>query len=323
MHDTPQSIIVLFGFGICSLYYIIFFPNFYAIIQELTKKTDYVKVNSLIEFFLQFVNIFGAVTCAFLLSDHNDFVNYFNITKTPKWEIENIFLLNAILYLITFVFLSFIKYAPKKQMQNHSVSKILTEIKVAFQFLTKKKNIFIYGVCSQIVFAFLIVELFSLLPLFVKNCLNESIITFSLADLTYSIGALIAGFFTTIALKRINKIWLTILLIITTIIGFLLMITFWNLNVFFICSFLIGVTNASIRITRMSYLFEKIPNKLIGRTNAIFNSINTIIRGFLILIVSLNWFTEGTNVVYGYRLGIYVLIVFMIPLIWLNKKQLN
>jgi len=326
MHYNPSSIIILLGFGSCSLYYIIFFPNFYAIIQELTKKTDYVKVNSLVELFLQFINIFGAATCAFLLADSNDFFNYFNINsvRLPKWEIENIFLLNSILFLITFILITFIKYSPKKKPNyHHSISQIFMEIKTGVQFLIDKKTILIYGICSQIVFAFLIVELFALLPLFVKNCLNESIITFSLADLTYSIGALLAGFFTTIALKKINKIWLTILLIIVTIIGFILMITFWNLNIFFTSSFIIGVTNASIRITRMSYLFEKIPNNLIGRTNTVFNSINTIIRVFLILIVSLNWFSESTNVIYGYRIGIYVLMIFMIPLIWINKKQLN
>jgi len=123
------------------------------------------------------------------------------------------------------------------------------------------------------------------------------------------------------ALKKINKVWLTILLIIATIIAFLLMITFWHLSIFFTSSFIIGITNASIRITRMSYLFETIPNNLIGRVNTIFNSLNTIVRGSLILVLSINWFSESTNVIYGYKIGIYVLIIFMIPLIWMHKKN--
>ena len=101
------------------------------------------------------------------------------------------------------------------------------------------------------------------------------------------------------------------------------MITFWNLNTLFISSFIIGITNASIRITRMSYFFEKIPNNLIGRVNTIFNSVNTVIRGSLILILSISWFSESTNVIYGYKIGIYVLMIFMIPLIWMNKRELN
>ena len=274
---------------------------------------------------MQFINIIGASICAFLLADNNDFFNYFNIHLGlfKKWEIENLFALNSILYLITFIFLIFIKYDSNKKSVSHSVLKIFNEINRAFQFLIAKKHILIYGICSQIVFAFLIVELFTLLPLFVKNCLNENIITFSLADVTYSIGALLAGFLTTIALKKINKIWLTIILIIATIVGFLFMITFWNLNTLFISSFIIGITNASIRITRMSYFFEKIPNNLIGRVNTIFNSVNTVIRGSLILVLSISWFSESTNVIYGYKIGIYVLMIFMIPLIWMNKRELN
>ena len=176
---------------------------------------------------------------------------------------------------------------------------------------------------SQIVFAFLIVELFSLLPIFVKNCLNENVITFSLADVTYGFGALIAGLITTKTLKKSNKIDFTILLIMTAGYSFFLMIKFPNLNMFFASTFIIGVVNASIRITRMSYFFDTIPNNLIGRINTIFNSVNTLIRGVLILIFSMTWFAEGSNVIMGYKIGIYILILFTLPLMLMKKQKLN
>ena len=86
--------------------------------------------------------------------------------------------------------------------------------------------------------------------------------------------------------------------------------------VFFVTTLIIGFSNASARITRMSYFFEKIPNYLIGRTTTIFNSINTIIRGCLILVFSSTWFAENNHVIIGYKIGIYILILFAIPLIW-------
>ena len=89
------------------------------------------------------------------------------------------------------------------------------------------------------------------------------------------------------------------------------MIELPRIHIFFLTTLIIGITNASARITRMSYFFDKIPNYLIGRTNTIFNSINTIIRGVLILIFSFNWFSENTNVIIGYKIGIYFLIVRM------------
>ena len=33
------------GFATCTFYFIIFFPNLYALAQELTKKKEYVKIN--------------------------------------------------------------------------------------------------------------------------------------------------------------------------------------------------------------------------------------------------------------------------------------
>jgi len=95
----------------------------------------------------------------------------------------------------------------------------------------------------------------------------------------------------------------------------LLMITWQNLHVFFLSTLIIGITNSSIRITRMTYFFEKLPSFLMGRINTIFNTINTLIRVILILIFSTNWFAEKENVLIGYQISIYVLILFTIPII--------
>ena len=70
----------------------------------------------------------------------------------------------------------------------------------------------------------------------------------------------------------------------------------------------------------MSYFFEKIPNYLIGRTNTVFNAINTVIRCILIMIFSIPWFSEGTHVIIGYKIGAFILILFAIPLILKTRK---
>tara|TARA_Y100000739_G_C20468155_1_gene400029 strand:- start:180 stop:866 length:687 start_codon:yes stop_codon:yes gene_type:complete len=219
------------------------------------------------------------------------------------------------MYFITFGLLLFVKYHPERKKTIYNIKKVIKEVQLAIKFLKKNQDILIYAVCSQIVFAFLIVELFALLPLFIKNCLNENVITFALADVTYGFGAILAGFTTVILLRYYNKLIVTIILIIIAGYAFTIMVEFQQLIIFFICSFLIGVANASIRITRMSYFFDKIPNNLMGRTNTIFNSINTLIRGFLILLFSISWFTKGENVIIGYKIGVIILILFSLPLI--------
>ena len=314
----PNSVIApMIGFGACSFYYIVFFPNLYAIIKEFTSKKDYIKINSIVELFIQSTNIISATLCGILLSGSSEVLDYFNLVlfDFEEWSVENIFLLNSIMYFITFGLLLFVKYHPERKKTIYNIKKAIKEVQLAIKFLKKNQDILIYAVCSQIVFAFLIVELFALLPLFIKNCLNENVITFALADVTYGFGAILAGFTTVILLRYYNKLIVTIILIIIAGYAFTIMVEFQQLIIFFICSFLIGVANASIRITRMSYFFDKIPNNLMGRTNTIFNSINTLIRGFLILLFSISWFTKGENVIIGYKIGVIILILFSLPLI--------
>ena len=92
---------------------------------------------------------------------------------------------------------------------------------------------------------------------------------------------------------------------------------------FFICSLIIGITNASTRITRMTYFFNKIPNRLIGRTNTVFNTINTLIRSVLIAIFSHYLVLQGENVIVAYEIGVVVLIAFAIPLIFMQILKLT
>jgi len=323
---TLNPFLIFLGFATCSFYYIIFFPNLYALVQELTQKKEYIKINSLIEVFFQTTSIIAATICGLLLSGSQTLLEYvnWNFFEFQKWEINEIFILNSILYFITSILLNWIPYDYTKFTKVPTIFSTLQEIKKASSFLIKKKHILIYGICSQIIFAFLIVELFSLLPLFVKNCLHESIIIFSLADVVYGLGAIIAGFVTIKILNYINKVSFTLFLILIAGYSFLIMVKFPDIIIFFLTTLIIGVTNASTRITRMSYFFENIPNYIIGRTTTIFNSINTIIRGILIFIFSATWFSEHSNVIIGYKIGVYILVVFAIPLMWqIRSDKLN
>ena len=316
--QRDSILLLLLGFTMCSFYYIIFFPNIYALAQELTHKNEYVKINSYIEILFQITSIFAAALCGFLFSSSQTFLKYFNsiFIEFQAWSIGEVFILTACLYFMTCILLLFIKYKHRSIYALPNIFLTFQQLQVGIQFLFKRKNILIYGICSQIIFAFLIVELFTLLPLFIKNCLNQGVLVFSLADVIYGFGAIIAGLITIQILKYIDKVSFIIILIIITGYSVLAMVTFLEIHIFFLTTLLIGVSNASARITRMSYFFNQIPNFVIGRTNTIFNTINTIIRFILILVFSSPWFEEKHNVINGYKIGICVLILFTIPLLW-------
>mgnify|MGYP002861478670 CR=1 FL=1 len=94
-----------------------------------------------------------------------------------------------------------------------------------------------------------------------------------------------------------------------------------SVGVFYLFSFLIGITNAGARVLRTTYLFSHISNDVIGRTNSVFSVINILLRSLFLLLFSIAWFSEGSNVKWTYFIcGTFVLLS-AIPLWKLAQKN--
>jgi MFS family permease len=98
--------------------------------------------------------------------------------------------------------------------------------------------------------------------------------------------------------------------------------TFYNsLIVFFVGSLILGITNAGIRILRTTYLFNHIPNNLIGRATSVFSSLNIIVRISLISLLSLPFFDLGDNIRWGYLIGVAMMLVSISILMVLYSRK--
>ena len=60
--------------------------------------------------------------------------------------------------------------------------------------------------------------------------------------------------------------------------------------VFFIGSLILGIANSGVRILRTTYLFNHVPNNLIGRAGSVFNSLNIVVRMLMIGLFTLPFF---------------------------------
>jgi MFS transporter, DHA3 family, macrolide efflux protein len=79
--------------------------------------------------------------------------------------------------------------------------------------------------------------------------------------------------------------------------------------VVFMISFLLGMCNSSTRILRITYLFNHIPNDIIGRANSVFMVVNTTFRMIFVSLFSLAFFTGSNHVVYAYAIfGVFAFI---------------
>ena len=90
----------------------------------------------------------------------------------------------------------------------------------------------------------------------------------------------------------------------------------------FVC-FVLGLTNAGTRVLRITYLFNNIPNNLIGRTGSVFQTTNVFIRFAFITLFSLTFFSKENNITWAYFICGLFIFISIFPLLIYYKKLVN
>ena len=328
IHQETPWILAVLVFGTTMFHYNIHYPNLYAFGQEISEPKDYGKLNSYIEIQGQSTSIFAGGFAALLLTGTNN--NKLNILgleillpfEIEKWQIHEIFLMDSITYILAFLIILFIKYRPVKN-KIIDVGSVFERLSQGINFLRNNYLLFVFGLCSYMIFTFLIVEMFVLVPNYVSNYLLKEGDVFASSEVYYSIGAVISGVSIRKLFDKQNPVFGIILMMIATIAGCLLLVFTRDVLVFYFVSFLIGLSNAGVRILRITYLFSHIPNHIIGRVGSAFNCMSIIVRTFLISIFTIPFFSDGETIKWGYMIGVLLLTIALIPLIRNYKKLVN
>ena len=322
-HLTDFLVILVFGITIFN--YNIHYPNLYAFGQEITEPKNYGKLNSYIEVQGQTTSVLAGAFAALLLTGTKNnileiaglsFVLPFNIVA---WDIYEIFLVDAITYItVIFIFLM-IKYKPiaKGLVQKGN---LFSRLKGGVLYLQENPMIFIFGFLSYMLFAFTLVEVHVLLPSYVHQFLKMDGNVYASAEIYYSIGAILSGVLVLRVFKKLNTVISIILLLIIVSVAFYAMAIYNVLWVFFIGNLILGIANSGVRILRTTYLFNHVPNNLIGRANSVFGSLNIVVRMIMIGAFTLPFFNTDDNIRYGYFIGVALMFLTLIPLlIWYKR----
>lgn len=152
-------------------------------------------------------------------------------------------------------------------------------------YIKEKRGFLIFGVSALMPFmAVLLVNLLN--PLFVSQNLGGEVMIDSFAEVTYSIGGLLAGMLITCLSRKsgpfpymvFHYILMAIALVLTVVIP-----QGWS---FVLLSAFIGWCNVSTRLIRQTLYRELLPNRVIGKVVSFFRSVGTLIR--LLLLVHSN-----------------------------------
>lgn len=324
-YQNISNILVILVFMLTIFNYNVHYPNLYALGQEITERKYYGKLNSYIEVQGQVTSVLAGAFAAILLTGtNNGELSLAGITfnlpfDIKAWNIYDIFLIDAITYLVVIIIFSYLKYQPIVE-KNINKENLLSRFQQGLNFLKSNKLIFIFGICSYMLFAFTLVEIHIVLPSYVHNFLQKSGEIYASAEIYYSFGAIFSGILIIRIFRRFKILTSVIILFIMVIIMLYFMSIYKLIWIFFIGNFIIGITNAGVRILRTTYLFNNVPNNLIGRVNSVFNSLNIIVRLFLIGILSFSFFDIEDNIRYAYLVGVFLLFISLVILLFYYRK---
>lgn len=295
------------------LNYNLHFPALYAFTHELISQKDYGNVSSRIEIQSQVTSMLAGVAAAVVLSG----IEYNGVVYLNPWPLHYVFLIDGATYVISALIVFSIKYTPVKK-DAIDMSGLWERMKNGAKFLFENKQIFVFGICSYIVFATLIVFGFYVMQVYTVEKLHSGVGTVAIGELFYTAGAIIAGFTTTVLLKHISKSGLVQVYMLLTVLLLAGFIFFPMHFVYFLCSVLYGITNAGIRIARTTWLFERVPNRMMGRSGSIFNNFNILFRLIFIWLAGLGIIEQDVNYI------LYILLASvalgMVPLLIWRKK---
>ena len=313
MGQLPMPFIILI-FAVTILIFNIHYPALYAFAQEITEKQNYGKINSYIEIQGQSTTMIAGALGALLLqgTDHETF-NLLGINvRLPftihRWEMHEIFLMDAITYFIAIALITMIRYVPQVD-KNIDLDPLFSRLKTGFRYLLNNRLLLIFGNASLSIFVVLLVEVHLLLPMYVNNHLQARADVYASSEVYYSIGALLAGAGIRRLFRNTNTVLSIIFLMFTTVAILWICAFTRSVGIFYVFSFIIGITNAGTRVLRTTYLFNHIPNEVMGRTNGVFVMVNILLRLLFIGIFSIPFFVIGSNVTWAYFIfGCFVLL---------------
>lgn len=308
---SPFLISIIYGamFFVYSIHY----PNLFAFAQEITEPKDYGKIISWIEIQGQTTTAISMAFGAFLYKGtEGGHINVFGFpvpigADIQRWELHEIFLLNAVTFLIAMLLIAQIRFQPIAHREPE-ITTVRERLRAGFDFLKTHPLVFLFGTASFCIFITILVITFYLNPIYIKNHLGHEADVYASYEMYFALGSLFAGIGVSALFRKTNNVLAIILLSLSVTAIYLLCMLNIPLAVFYAIGIVQGFSNAGTRILRMTYLFHHIPNQLIGRTGGVFMTLSILIRLVFLLLLSRPFFVTGNHVIYSFGiLGIFVL----------------
>lgn len=301
--DIPLWLSAGIVFSITAFIYNLHYANIYSFAQEITPNEYYNKIISLIEIQGQATTILGGALAAILMAGTSEgYLNLFGFKvylgiEIQKLTLYEIFLLNAVTYLMAYIIFRTIRYVPMVQRKIEMES-VWSRIKIGWNFLKSRLSLIVFGWLSLAVFVCVLLISFFLMPSYVSLFLNEESHVFATSELYFAIGAMTSGIVARYLWTNVHEVNRTLVYFGIAAIVLLTFILNKTLFIFYVANILFGFSNASIRFCRVSYLWKVVPNQIIGRVSSVLNISSYVMRSVFGFLFSLSFFQGPEGIQY-------------------------
>ncbi|ASS76792.1 hypothetical protein CIG75_18820 [Tumebacillus algifaecis] len=285
--ETWQLVAIHFG---GSLYYSIYFPTKFALIQEIFDKEHFRSLNSVLEVQNQFATMVSGGLASLVID---------------KIFLSHLLVVDAITYLIGTVLILLLPYQAQPKEKDRAKKSFFADIKEGFVYLKTKPLLILYLLSALMPFIGVMMGNY-LFPIYVTQTLQSNASVLGLGSTVYAIGAIVAGLTIPYMMNKLNPYKTSIATGLVYAVGVTVTALFPMALIFMAMQFLHGWGNAGIRVARNTVMMEIVPNFLIGRINSFFSAIGMALRVSLLAL-----FTQ-TIVYTGPTGALYILSAVMI-----------
>lgn len=262
----------------------IHYPAQSALVQEAFHEKQYNSINSLLEIQNQTALVSAGAFAGLLLS---------------KFGLHIVLLLNALMYFLAYVLVSGMDYRftveqPAAKNTRPSWRQQWTQ---GWLFIRERRGFLLFGVSALI--PFMAVTLVNLLnPIFVSQTLEEDVRIYSLGEVAYSLGAVLAGACIAAISRKFGAFSSMVFHFLLMAIVLILKVVLPTGWAFVLLSAFLGWCNVSTRLIRQNVYMQLLPNHVMGRVLSFLQSIGTLMR--LLLLALFTAMVDSTGAGVGY-----------------------
>lgn len=310
------------GFTVTVFNFNIHYPSLYAFAQEISDPANYARTNALIEVQGQATRMIASGVAALLLAGNElsspIFGAWFPFTF-QAWELPELFLLDASAYALTLFFLLPIRYR-RVDVRIIDRGRIRDRLRTGFRFLRANPLLFHFGNASYIIFLFVLIQAYFLMPVYIKGHLGLEADVYGIGEMLFALGAIAAGLYVRRLMERMNSVPAIALAMLLSGLLFLLCAGTRSFWVFMAFNLFLGLSNSATRVMRITYLFEHVPNGVIGRTNSVFQALNILLRTLFTGLFAIPFFTGSVGILWAYSISGIAILLGAFPLVLYRKS---